>query len=73
MPAGAKLLAWIEARDGREFTAAFVAALASGRAPATRCCASLAEAWRWVEQEAKALGGVPIEWSDQAPWIARAA
>ena len=32
------------------------------RLPATRHCASHSEARQWIEQEAQALGGVPIEW-----------
>jgi hypothetical protein len=73
MPASAKLLAWIVSQGGHQFTAAFVAALAPRRRPATRRCASMEEARRWVEQEAEALGGVPIAWTDQEPGIAKAA
>jgi hypothetical protein len=65
MPAGAKLLAWVEPQNGKVI-AAFVAALAS-RPPATRRCASVGEARQWVEREADALGGVPIEWTEKAP------
>ena len=42
MPAGAKLLAWVEPQNGKVI-AAFVAARAS-RPPATRRCASVGEA-----------------------------
>jgi len=66
MPAGAKLLAWVEPQNGK-VTAAFVAALASRRRPATHRCASVGEARQWVEREAEALGGVPIEWTEKAP------
>jgi hypothetical protein len=73
MPAGAKLLAWVETRDDHDFIAAFVAASASRRQPATRRCRFRDEARQWVEEEAAALGGVAIEWSDQAPWSASVA
>jgi hypothetical protein len=71
MPSG-KLLAWIEPRGGdREFTAAFVSApTAERRAPATYSCASLNEAREWVEVQAAALG-VPVEWTDDRPRVAR--
>jgi hypothetical protein len=65
-PASSKLLAWIEASDGREFQAAVVAAMASRRKPATNRCAFLHEARRWVEVQAAEFG-VPVEWVDQPP------
>jgi hypothetical protein len=66
MPAGAKLLAWVEPQNDK-VTAAFVAGLAPRRPPATRRCVSVGEARQWVEREANALGGVPIEWIEKAP------
>jgi hypothetical protein len=69
MPASSKFLAWIEPSDGSEFQAAFVAAMASRRKPATHRCASPDEARRWVEVQAAELG-VPVEWVDQ-PSFAR--
>jgi hypothetical protein len=73
MQAGGKLLAWIESRDNHNFIAAFVATHASRRHPATRQCKSRDEARLWVEEEAEALGGVAIEWTDHAPRAARVA
>ena len=62
-----KLLAWIEPRSDREFTAAFVSIpTASRRAPATYGCASRGEAREWVEVQAAALG-LPVEWIDRSP------
>ena len=66
-----KLLAWIEPRSGRKFTAAFVSIpTASRRAPATYSCASPDEAREWVEGQAAALG-IPVEWTDDRPRVAR--
>jgi hypothetical protein len=67
-----KIRAWIEhccAKQG--VLAAFIGVPSEGdaplrRPPATRLCASLAEAKKWVESEAQALGGVPVEWVDRA-------
>jgi hypothetical protein len=66
MSASSKFLAWIEPSDGREFQAAFVAAMASRRTPATNRCASLDEARRWVEVQAAEFG-VLVEWVDRPP------
>jgi hypothetical protein len=71
MPSNNRLIAWIEPESGQEFQAAFVsAAMAARRRPATRRCASPAEARLWVEREAAALG-VPVEWTDHSPRSAR--
>ena len=71
MPSNNRLIAWIEPESGQEFQAAFVsAAMAARRRPATRRCASPAEARQWVEREAAALG-VPVEWTDHSPRSAR--
>jgi hypothetical protein len=65
-----KLRAWIEHHcPKRGVLAAFIGIPGEGdtplqRLPATRFCASLDEARRWVEGEARALGDVPVEWVD---------
>jgi len=65
-----KLLAWIEPRSDRQFTAAFVSIpTASRRAAATYSCASPDEAREWVEVQAAALG-IPVEWTDDQPRVA---
>jgi hypothetical protein len=58
---GNRLLAWIERADDDEFVAAFRAAAAPNRAPATQTCSTLEEAKEWVEQQVGALS-VPVEW-----------
>jgi hypothetical protein len=67
-----RIRAWIEARRGSGVVAAFVGVPARSevplpRAPAMRTFATLAEARRWVACEARALGGVPVEWVGGAP------
>jgi hypothetical protein len=58
-------VAWIEPKDGH-YAAAFVSGVTRGlRAPATRLFRSNCEARGWVEQEAAALGGVPVAWVDE--------
>jgi hypothetical protein len=65
MPHRHGLVAWIEPKVGR-CSAAFVSGATDGlRAPATRHFGSVREARGWVEQEAAALGGVPIAWVDR--------
>lgn len=54
------LHAWIASHEDK-LLAAYVGRDAPCRAPATRGCATLDEARRWVEQEAAALG-VTVEW-----------
>jgi hypothetical protein len=66
MPASSMFLAWIEPSDGREFLAAFVAAMALRRKPATHRSASPDEARRWVDVRAAELG-MPVEWVDHPP------
>jgi hypothetical protein len=67
-----KIRAWIEHHcPKRGVLVAFIGMPSEGdpplqRLPATRLCASLGEAKRWVESEARALGGVPVEWVDGA-------
>ena len=65
MPNGNTLLAWIESPGEGEFVAAFTAATASKRLPATKQCASPDEAKHWIEREAAALGAA-VEWTDRA-------
>jgi hypothetical protein len=62
MPHSDRLLAWIESCADDEFLAAFVGSAASKRIPATQLCSSPDEARRWVQEEAAAFGGVPVEW-----------
>ena len=65
MPHGHGFVAWIEPKEGH-CAAAFVSGATRGlRAPATRHFRSIREACRWVEQEAAALGGIPVAWVDQ--------
>jgi hypothetical protein len=65
-----KIRAWIEHHcPNRGVLAAFIGMPGEGdmplqRLPATRLFASLDEARRWVDDEARALGGVPVEWVD---------
>jgi hypothetical protein len=66
MPLRSKLLAWVEPQNGQEVLAAFVGGAATKRAPATQLCASSAEARKWVEDEAAAIG-LPVEWLTAAP------
>jgi hypothetical protein len=59
------LVAWIEPK-GSHFVAAFVSARTRWlRDPATRLFSAVEEARGWVEQEAAALGGVPVVWESQ--------
>jgi len=59
---GRGLVAWIEPK-GSHYVAAFVSAKTrSLRDPATRLFSTVEEGRRWVEQEATALGGVPVAW-----------
>src|SRR5215469_4369662 len=61
------LVAWIEPK-GSHYVAAFVSAQTRWfRDPATRLFSAVEEARRWVEQEAAALGGVPVIWSQPNP------
>ena len=62
---GRGLVAWIEPKDGH-YVAAFVSAKTRWlRDPATRLFSAVEEARRWVEQQAAALGGVPVVWENQ--------
>ena len=66
MPTNDRLVAWIEPRGQDEFVAAFVsAAMRPRRLPATQVCPSLTEARHWVEDQATALGGVPVDWVER--------
>jgi hypothetical protein len=56
-----KLLAWVEPRDDEAFLAAFVAADARRREPATQLCSSRDEARNWIETQAAAIDA-PVEW-----------
>ena len=59
---GRGLVAWIEPK-GSHYVAAFVSVKTRWfRDPATRLFSAVEEARRWVEQEAAALGGVPVIW-----------
>ena len=59
------LVAWIEP-DGSHYVAAFVSAKTRWfRDPATRRFSGVEEARRWVEEEAAALGDVPVIWESQ--------
>jgi hypothetical protein len=59
------LVAWIEPQGSR-YVAAFVSAKTRWfRDPASRLFSAVEEARRWVEQEAAALGGVPVVWESQ--------
>jgi hypothetical protein len=59
---GGRLVAWIEPK-GSHFMVAFVSTTNRwSRDPATRLCTTVEEARRWIEQEAAALGGVPVVW-----------
>jgi hypothetical protein len=65
MSNGHHVIAWIELKNGH-WAAAFISkATRRLRAPAVRLFSSIREARGWVEQEAAALGGVPIAWVDQ--------
>ena len=63
-----RLRAWIETpADKPGVVAAFVGVPPGSnvpirRLPATKHCDSHAEAQQWVESEAQAIGGVPVEW-----------
>jgi hypothetical protein len=62
---GRGLVAWIEPK-GSHFMVAFVSSKTRWfRDPATRLVTTLEEARRWLEQEAAALGGVPVVWESQ--------
>jgi hypothetical protein len=59
------LVAWIEPK-GSHFMVAFVSAKTRWfRDPATRLFSAVEEARRWVEQQAAALGGVPVVWENR--------
>jgi len=67
-----KLRAWTESRGDNKpgVVAAFIAVPEGNgaplpRSPATRLCASPDEARQWVEGEARAIGGVPVEWESE--------
>jgi hypothetical protein len=68
-----RLRAWIEIRDDRPGVVAAFVGVPPGsnvpirRLPATKHCASCADAMRWVENEARALGGVRVEWASVPP------
>jgi hypothetical protein len=65
MPHRHGLVAWVEPEESH-CAAAFVSRATRGlRPPATRLFKSVPEARGWVEQEAAALGGVPIAWVDR--------
>jgi len=65
MSKGHQVIAWTEFKDGR-CEAAFISEITRWmRAPAVRLFSSIREARDWVEQEAAALGGVPIAWVDK--------
>ncbi len=74
-----KFRAWIETRrDKPGVVAAFIGMPAGNgvpnrRLPATRLCASRDAARQWVEGEARAIGGVPIEWDCGSQGPTRAA
>jgi hypothetical protein len=58
-------VAWIEPK-GSNFMAAFISAKTRWfRDPATGLFSAVEEARRWVEQQAAALGGVPVVWENQ--------
>jgi hypothetical protein len=63
-----RLRAWIEIPEGKPGVVAAFVGVPPGsnvpirRLPATKHCASQAEAKQWVESEAQAIGGVPVEW-----------
>ena len=64
MPNRRTLVAWIEPK-GDHYTAAFVSEKTRWlREPATRVFGAAHDARSWVEQEAAALGGVPVVWED---------
>ena len=61
-----KLVAWVEVNEEGQAVGAFVGeSRASTRAPATRPCATVQDARRWVEEEAGRLG-LPVVWDDAA-------
>jgi hypothetical protein len=63
-----RLRAWIETRGGQPGVVAAFIGVPPGsdtpvsRLPATRHCTSQTEAKQWVENEARALGDVEVEW-----------
>jgi hypothetical protein len=63
-----RLRAWVEMREGKPGVLAAFVGVPPGsetplrRLPATRHCTSHSEARQWVEDEARALGGVAVEW-----------
>ena len=59
-----KLLAWIELRNARERTAAFVGEGATSRLPAMQLCSGPDEAKEWILQQADAFD-LPIRWVDR--------
>jgi hypothetical protein len=59
------LVAWIEP-NGSHYMAAFVSAKTRWFCdPAIQLFRAVEEARRWVEQEAAAVGGVPVLWESQ--------
>jgi len=57
-----RLLAWIEDKNDRKFTAYFVSSdLKESRPPATSSCVSRLEAQLWIESQAEALR-LPLDW-----------
>jgi hypothetical protein len=66
MPDRNRLVAWVEPQSDHEFVAAFVSSAAqSQRAPAIQHFHSMSEARGWVEDQAAAFGGVPVDWVDR--------
>jgi hypothetical protein len=64
-----RVVAWIELKDGHCEAAFISEATRWLRAPAVHLFSSVREARGWVEQEAAALGGVPIAWVDQSDGV----
>lgn len=61
-----RLVAWVEPDSDNQFLAAFVSSAArSQRAPAVQHFSSISEARGWVEDQAAAFGGVPVDWVDR--------
>ena len=67
-----KIRAWIKAHEGGPGVVVAFVGVPDGsdvplrRSPARRVCPSHEEGKRWVESEARALGGVPVEWVSEA-------
>ena len=62
-----KIRAWIKAHEGGPGVVVAFVGVPDGsdvllrRSPARRVCPSHEEGKRWVESEARALGGIPVE------------